>query len=91
MAPRGSAGEGYGSHGYGYATGFSCSVPMFNPTDLVDAIFAHLDGREPEPLVPWFRDWTGSVTPDSTRRDLQLIQLLEEVVDLFLQLRISEL
>jgi DNA topoisomerase II len=50
--------------GVSIATGFSCSVPMFNPSDLVDAILDFLDGKEVRDLVPWFRGWTGTVGPD---------------------------
>lgn len=46
------------------ATGFSCTVPMFNPLDLVNAIKAFLDGSPLSKLTPWFRGWNGTVESD---------------------------
>lgn len=48
------------------ATGFSCSVPMFNPSDLIQVILDYLDGKKSRrSLVPWFEGWTGSVVRDT--------------------------
>jgi DNA topoisomerase-2 len=46
------------------ATGFSCSIPMFDPSDLIQAILDHLDGKKMRKFTPWFRGWTGKVESD---------------------------
>ena len=46
------------------ATGFSCSIPMFDPADLIQAILDHLDGKKMRKLTPWFRGWNGRVEAD---------------------------
>jgi len=45
----------------GIGTGWSTFVPNYNPADLVAGVRALLDGREPPPLAPWYRGFTGSV------------------------------
>lgn len=49
-----------GSSGIG--TGWSSSVPNYNPRDLVESIRLLLAGKEPKELVPWYRGFRGSVT-----------------------------
>lgn len=46
----------------GIGTGFSCTLPCFNPSDVVARIRALLEGTPPkdlEPIVPWYRGHTG--------------------------------
>ena len=50
-----------GSEGIG--TGWSTAVPGHNPRDVLAAVRALLDGRAPPELRPWFRGFTGSITP----------------------------
>ncbi len=37
----------------GIGTGWSTSVPNYNPADIVANIKRMLDGEEPLPMVPW--------------------------------------
>lgn len=47
----------------GIGTGFSTNVPKFNPSDLVDACLAMLEGKaSPRDIVPWYRGFTGEIT-----------------------------
>ena len=46
----------------GIGTGFSTSVPQFDPRDVVANLRRMLDGDEPEPMVPFYRGFTGSIT-----------------------------
>ncbi|KAJ3288697.1 DNA topoisomerase 2 [Borealophlyctis nickersoniae] len=48
-----------GSEGIG--TGWSNSIPSYNPEDIVDNILRHLDGKEYVPMHPWYRGFTGSI------------------------------
>lgn len=47
----------------GIGTGFSTSVPSYNPLDLVDRLRGMLAGSKVEGLIPWFRGFTGTVEP----------------------------
>lgn len=48
-----------GSEGIG--TGWSSSVPCYNPRDLILNIRRLLDGQPMEPMAPWYRGFRGSV------------------------------
>jgi DNA topoisomerase-2 len=55
-----------GSDGIG--TGWSSTVPTYNPREIIANLRAMLQGEEPSDLVPWFRGFTGEVaakTPSS--------------------------
>lgn len=45
------------------ATGFSTSIPMFNPKDVYANVLRALDGQPPQVMVPWFRGFSGLVEP----------------------------
>lgn len=47
----------------GIGTGWSSSIPNYNPEDIVANLKRMMDGEEPEPMHPWFRGFTGEVTP----------------------------
>lgn len=46
------------------ATGFSTTVPPFDPADVRANVLRALDGEPLAPLAPWYRGFKGSVTPD---------------------------
>jgi DNA gyrase/topoisomerase IV subunit B len=49
----------------GIGTGFSTSIPMYNPRDLTKILKDLLNGREPTTeLIPWYKDFKGSITKD---------------------------
>lgn len=48
-----------GSDGIG--TGFSTSVPCFNPKDIVANIFKKLDGHKMTCIKPWYRNFRGHI------------------------------
>ena len=45
----------------GIGTGFSTSVPCYNPIDLVNIIQKKLEGKEYSDIKPWYRGFTGSI------------------------------
>ena len=45
----------------GIGTGFACSVPKFNPLDIIDSIRGIIKGETARDLVPWYRGFTGTV------------------------------
>ena len=50
-----------GSEGIG--TGWSSSVPMYNPRDIVANLKAMMAGDEVAPMAPWYRGFTGQMQP----------------------------
>ena len=54
----------------GIGTGWSSSIPNYNPEDIVKNLKLMMNGQEPEEMIPWFRDFKGKVTmvgPDRYR------------------------
>lgn len=47
----------------GIGTGWSSQIPPHNPLDIIRALKGMLAGEPVEPLTPWFRGFTGTVTP----------------------------
>ena len=46
----------------GIGTGWSSSIPNYNPVDIVNNLRRMMDGQEMEPMQPWFRGFKGEVT-----------------------------
>jgi DNA topoisomerase-2 len=55
-----------GSEGIG--TGWSSNVPNYNPKDVLANLKRRLAGQEYEPMNPWYRGFTGSITPEDASR-----------------------
>ena len=55
-----------GSDGIG--TGWSSTVPMFNPREIIANLRRMIDGEECEPMVPWYRDFTGEIAVNGATR-----------------------
>ena len=47
----------------GIGTGWSSSIPNYNPEDIVKNLKLMMKGEEPKVMTPWFRDFKGTVTP----------------------------
>jgi DNA topoisomerase II len=47
----------------GIGTGFSTTVPSFDPVDVIAAVRAEIDGEEIPSMVPWYRGFKGDVVP----------------------------
>lgn len=45
----------------GIGTGWSSSIPNYNPEDIVANLKRRMDGEEWVPMVPWFRGFKGEV------------------------------
>ena len=72
----------------GIGTGWSSSVPTFNPRELIANLKRMIQGDEPEEMLPWYRGFTGSVQQKAAQSYVltgTLEQLDEQTV------RISEL
>jgi len=45
----------------GIGTGWSSSIPQFNPVDIINNIRLLMEGKEIEPMTPWYRGFLGSI------------------------------
>ncbi|KAL3233710.1 DNA topoisomerase 2 [Nakaseomyces bracarensis] len=52
----------------GIGTGWSTSIPPFNPLDVVANIRHLLNDEEMEDMHPWFRGWTGTIEKIESQR-----------------------
>ena len=46
----------------GIGTGWSSTIPNYNPEDIVENLKLMMDGQDPKPMTPWFRDFKGKTT-----------------------------
>ena len=47
--------------GDGIGTGYSSQIPCYNPLDIKKNILRCLEGKKPEPMVPWYKGFKGSI------------------------------
>ena len=52
----------------GIGTGWSTNVPNYNPSDVVANIRRRLNGQEYQPMMPWYRNFTGNIEPNGNDR-----------------------
>ncbi|KAJ3222418.1 DNA topoisomerase 2 [Clydaea vesicula] len=45
----------------GIGTGWSTSMPNYNPRDIVENIFLLMEGKEPKPMCPYYRGFKGTI------------------------------
>jgi DNA topoisomerase II len=45
----------------GIGTGFSTSVPSYDPLDVISNVRAVIKGEEPTPMTPWYRGFKGEI------------------------------
>lgn len=45
----------------GIGTGWMTKIPNYNPRELVDNIRRMLDGKEPQPIIPWYKNFKGTI------------------------------
>ena len=45
----------------GIGTGWSSTIPNYNPRDIVANLKLMMEGKDPEPMMPWFRDFDGTI------------------------------
>ena len=76
----------------GIGTGWSTSIPNFNPRDIVTNLLRLLDGEAAEPMAPWYRGFNGEIVEVPTRtagRSYQVTGIINQIDDTTLE--ISEL
>merc|ERR1719375_2938371 len=61
----------------GIGTGWSTSVPNFNPRDIIANIRLHLKGKEMVDMHPWYAGFKGSITPSSEDGRSEIVGVVE--------------
>lgn len=46
----------------GIGTGWSTTIPNYNPLDIIDNVRLQLSGQKQKSLIPWYRGFRGSIT-----------------------------
>ena len=46
----------------GIGTGYSTTIPCFNPTDILNSIIKRMDGKPFKNLKPWYNNFKGTIT-----------------------------
>uniref|UniRef100_M4BBA0 DNA topoisomerase 2 n=1 Tax=Hyaloperonospora arabidopsidis (strain Emoy2) TaxID=559515 RepID=M4BBA0_HYAAE len=69
----------------GIGTGWSSSVPTYNPLDIIKSLRKMINGDEVAPLVPWYRGFTGHIVEKTNLRGVDtgnyIVQGLYEITD----------
>ncbi|EOR01319.1 DNA topoisomerase 2 [Wallemia ichthyophaga EXF-994] len=74
----------------GIGTGWSTTIPNYNPADLVANIRRKLNNQEMQPMIPWYRGFTGNIEQMPNTTDRFKNQGIIEHIDDF-KVRITEL
>lgn len=53
----------------GIGTGYSTSIPPYNPTDLINNILRVMDDKDPLPLIPFYRNFNGEIVKDKLKEN----------------------
>jgi DNA topoisomerase-2 len=54
--------------GMGIGTGHSCSIPSYNPKDIITQIHNWMDGRDVESINPWYNGFKGVIKQISSNK-----------------------
>lgn len=65
----------------GIGSGWSTSIPPFNPIDIIENIRLLMKGEEMKEMLPWFRGWEGTITRELNKDRWRLEGKIEEIDD----------
>lgn len=55
---------------FGIGTGYACNLYQHNPRDVLEAVLSFLENGEFNGrLIPWWKGWKGTITPDSSNQN----------------------
>lgn len=63
----------------GIGTGWSTSIPNYNPEDVIENLKKMIRGEEPTEMSPWYRDFTGSIEFDPKKKNYVVRGCWEEI------------
>eukprot|EP00887_Chlorella_sp_A99_P005643 scaffold1.g5643.t1 len=73
----------------GIGTGWSTSIPNYNPRDVVDNLKRMLGGEEPQPMEPWYKGFRGTITEVPTKtsgKSYQICGVINQVDETTLEI-----
>lgn len=65
----------------GIGSGWSTSIPPFNPVDIIENIRLLMKGEEMKEMAPWFKGWEGTITREEGKDRWRLEGKIEEIDD----------
>lgn len=65
----------------GIGSGWSTSIPPFNPTDIIENIRLLMEDKEMNELSPWFKGWEGNISREVNKDRWRLEGIVEEIDD----------
>ncbi|KAL4914983.1 DNA topoisomerase [Aspergillus aurantiobrunneus] len=68
----------------GIGTGWSSTIPNYNPEDIVDNLKRMINGEEIKPMQPWFKGFKGEITqmgPDKFKFSGNIKQISDKEVE----------
>lgn len=45
----------------GIGTGWMTKIPNYNPREIIDNLFRMMDGADPKPMIPYYKNFTGVI------------------------------
>ena len=45
----------------GIGTGWMTKIPNYNPREIIENLYRMLDGGEPKPMMPFYKNFTGTI------------------------------
>ncbi|KAI9366079.1 DNA topoisomerase [Zopfochytrium polystomum] len=73
----------------GIGTGWSTSIPNYNPLDIVQNLLRLMDDEPLVPMMPWYRGFQGTITPSEKKDQFRVCGVINKISDT--QVQITEL
>ena len=77
--------------GHGVGTGYSSTIPQYNPKDLIDNILRRIDGKPMIDMDPWFNGFHGTIEKNEKKNTYKISGKYELVSDDYNTVRINEI
>ncbi|KAI9351589.1 DNA topoisomerase [Zopfochytrium polystomum] len=73
----------------GIGTGWSTTIPNYNPRDIVENLYRLMGGERTVPMQPWYRGFRGTIEPGEKEGQFRSTGVIKKVSET--QVRITEL
>lgn len=75
----------------GIGTGWSTSIPNYNPLDVINNLRRMLQNQEPGMIKPWYKNWNGKIKWDETKQKFDTQGIFDIIDYTNKRVRITEL
>eukprot|EP01053_Blabericola_migrator_P012266 Blabericola_migrator_1__12265@NODE_765_length_6607_cov_284_868043_g545_i0_p1_GENE_NODE_765_length_6607_cov_284_868043_g545_i0NODE_765_length_6607_cov_284_868043_g545_i0_p1_ORF_typecomplete_len1470_score322_53DNA_topoisoIV/PF00521_20/2_4e122TOPRIM_C/PF16898_5/6_7e50DNA_gyraseB/PF00204_25/6_8e38Toprim/PF01751_22/5_6e18HATPase_c/PF02518_26/6_2e09HATPase_c_3/PF13589_6/0_0021LOR/PF04525_12/0_67LOR/PF04525_12/7_1e02_NODE_765_length_6607_cov_284_868043_g545_i016186027 len=65
----------------GIGTGWSCSVPNYNPRDVIANLKRFLQGEPMQEMMPWYRGFIGRMERQTSGKGYESVGIIEQIDD----------